>query len=581
MSRTNQRRGAATRSTSSSTSVPDALSTDPVTAYAREVVAGKRIACRFVKLAARRHIDDLKTGPARGLTWNPNAALFAIRFFGFLRHSKGELAGQPIRLEPWQMFCIGSVYGWFRADGTRRFRTLYQEIPKKNGKSTEAAGIGLLGLVADGELGAEVYAAATKKDQARIVFGEARSMVRTSPELKRKVSVFKLNLSVDSTGSKFEPLSSDEKSADGLNPSLVVIDELHRHKNAALRNLMDSGTASRRQPLLVIITTAGDNDNASAYAIENDYAIKVLEGTIVDDSYFAFITTIDDPKKWDDPIEWAKANPNLTVSVKLDFLAAKAAAAKASPTKKADFMRFHLNVRQSDATRAIDMDVWARNAGEPIDVGALKGRRCFLSLDLSAKQDITATVKLFPPEEGEKRWIIVPRFFTPADTIDERSERDRAQYRLWCDEHWMEATPGNVIDHARVKETILEDAHLYRIEALPYDPWNATQLAVELQSVGLPVAEFIQGLKSFTLPTKEFLNYLRDEKFRHGGNPVLTWMASNLMVQTDKNENMMPTKAKSTGRIDGIVATIMDLGAALIGEHAAKSYLETGNLLIL
>jgi phage terminase large subunit-like protein len=405
-------------------------------------------------------------------------------------------------------------------------------------------------------------------------------MVRASPELRRKIQVFTLNLSVDQTASKFEPLSSDEKSADGLNPSHVIIDELHRHKNAALRNLMDSGTASRRQPLLVIITTAGDQDPASPYAIEHDYAEKVLDGTIEDDSYFAFLTTVDDPAGWDNPREWAKANPNLGVSIKLDFLAEKAAAAKASPTKKADFLRYHLNVRTSDATRAIDMDVWAANTGEPIDATELAGRPCYLAVDLSSKQDISATVKLFPPVENENRWVIVPRFFTPMDSLDKRSERDRAPYRLWCDQGWMEATPGNVIDHARIRETILDDARTYRIEALPYDPWNATQLAIELQGEGLPVVEFIQGLRSFTAPTKAFLDYLAERRFRHGGNPVLAWMAQNLFVQMDKNENMMPTKAKSTGRIDGIVATIMALGSANvpvapdIGQMLNKAILE-------
>lgn len=521
------------------------------------------VACRLVRKAAERHLRDLRDGADRGLTFDRRAAEYAIQFFSFLRHSKGEHAGRSVRLEPWEQFCIGAVHGWKRADGTRRFRTAYLELPKKNGKSFLAAGAGLLGLVADNEPGAEVYATATKRDQARIVFGEARAMVRASPELRRRVSVFKLNLSVDRTGSKFEPLSADEKSADGLNPSHVIVDELHRQKNSALRNLMDAGMVARRQPLMWIITTAGDNDPTSPYAIENGYALKILEGVTVDDSYFAFVATIDDPRKWDDPVEWTKANPNLGVSVKLDELERLAAKARVSPISKLDFLRYHLNVRTSDITRAIDMDIWVENAGPPIDIESLRARRCWLAVDLSAKQDISATVKLFEPIDGDDRWLIVPRFFTPADTIDERGDRDRAPYRAWVDGGYMEATAGNVIDHARIKETILEDARLYQVEALPYDPWNATQMAIELQNDGLPVIEFIQGLRSFTGPTKEFLNLLADRKFQHGGHPVLTWMAANLMIQKDKNENMMPTKAKSTGRIDGIVATIMAVGVSM------------------
>lgn len=534
-----------------------------MTRFADDVIANRVIACRFVCLAAERHLRDLRDGPKRGLHWHVPSARYPVQFMErYLRHSKGELAGKPLLLEPWQKFRIGSMFGWKNANGLRRFQTSFSEVPKKNGKSTEAAGVGLIGLLADNEPGAEVYTVATKRDQARIVFGEARSMVRKSPALARLVKVFQLNLSVARTGSKFEPLSSDEKSADGLNPSHVVVDELHRHRSRALRNLMDSGTASRRQPLIFIITTAGDEDPISPYAIEHDYAVKVLEGVIEDDSYFAFIACADNPEKWDDPGEWAKANPNLGVSVKLDFLKRMAAKAKASPVDLADFKRFHINIRTSDSTRAIDMDVWAKNQRGPIDVERLKGRSCFLAVDLSSRQDITAAVKLFPPVEGDERWTIVPRFWTPLDTLDKRAERDQALYRLWRDQGYLTGTPGNVIDHASVKESILEDARLYRIEQIPYDPWNAMQLAIELQGVGLPVVEFVQGIKSYSSPTKLFLAMLLDAAFDHGANPVLKWMAHNLHVDSDKNENKMPNKARSTGRIDGITSVIMALGLA-------------------
>jgi phage terminase large subunit-like protein len=562
----------ATSSTGISTKIRNAPSTDPVTAFARDVIAGRRLSCKLVRKACERHIADLAEGPKRGLRWDPAAAVHKLAFFRFLRHTKGaKFAGKRITLEPWEQFALGCVYGWKRADGRRRFRTAYLEIPKKNGKSLICSGVALIALVADREPGAEVYATAKKKDQARIVFGEARKMVLASPELLRKISPFKNNLSVDRTGSKFEPLASDEKSADGLNPSCVIVDELHRQKSAALRNLMDSGMVARDQPLIWIITTAGDTDPASAYAIENKYAIEILEGTQEDDTYFALIATIDDPEKWDDPGEWAKANLNIGVSVQLDDLARLATAAKAAPTKKRDFLRYHLNVRQSDASRAIDMDVWAANAGEPIDVEALKGRSCFMAFDLSGKQDLTATVKLFPPVGDEGQWIIVPRFWTPADTVDKRSERDRFRYDVMISDGWIEPVPGNIIDHDPIRKSILQDARDFEIEALLYDPWNATQLAVDLIGEGLPAMEFIQGLRSYTLPTQTFLDWLVARRFRHGGNPVLRWMASNLMVQKDKNENSMPHKAKSTGRIDGLTAAIMALGAALAGESGEGS----------
>jgi phage terminase large subunit-like protein len=581
-------------STRSSTSTRRARSTDPVTAYARAVVAGKAIACKLVIKSCERHLRDLEEGPKRGLTWSPQSALFAIKFFHFMRHTKGDLGGRRLVLEPWQEFGIGSTFGWMRKDGTRRFRTSYWELPKKNGKSLIASGFGLYGLVADNEMGAEVYATATKRDQARIVFGVARDIVRMSPALRSKINVFQHTLSVDKTGSKFEPLSSDAKTADGLNPHFVIVDELHRHKTAALRNLMDYGTASRSQPLLFIITTAGDTSPDSPYAVERNYAEGLLTGAIEDDSYFAFITQADNPDKWDDPAEWVKANPNFGISVKPDKLAEMAQAARHSPTKRNDFLRFHLNIRTSDVTRAIDMDVWALNAGESLYVDGtgelrpevaekLKGRRCYMGVDLSAKQDITATVKVFPPDTaaGETRWILLPRFFTPEASMEAREKRDNAHYRLWHEQGFLETTPGNVIDHARVRDTILADYDLYDIIKIPYDGWNATQLAVECANKGLPMVEFIQGLRSYSMPTKEFLNFLVDHKFRHGSNPVLTYMASNLFVQKDKNENLMPTKAKSTGRIDGITCSIMGVGVAIADMADSSSYLQTEDLIVI
>jgi phage terminase large subunit-like protein len=392
----------ATSSTSISTRTQGAPSTDPVTAFARDVVAGRGWPASWLSRRASG-ISRSVEGPKRGLRWDPAAAIHKLAFFRFLRHTKGtKFAGKRISSSRGSSSRSARSMAGSAQTGRRRFRTAYLEIPKKNGKSLLCSGVALIALVADREPGAEVYATAKKKDQARIVFGEARKMVLASPELRRKISPFKLNLSVDRTGSKFEPLASDEKSADGLNPSCVIVDELHRQKSAALRNLMDSGMVARSQPLIWIITTAGDTDPVRPMRSRTSTRSRSWKASQEDDSYFALIATIDDPEKWDDPGEWAKANLNIGVSVQLDDLARLATAAKAAPTKKRDFLRYHLNVRQSDASRAIDMDVWAANAGEPIDVEALKGRKCFEAFDLSGKQDITATVKLFPPV-GETR----------------------------------------------------------------------------------------------------------------------------------------------------------------------------------
>lgn len=536
-------------------------SIDETTAYARAVVANEVVSCNLVKLACKRHLTDLELGAERGLVWRADAAQFRIGFYPrFLRHSKGEWARKPVDLAPWQKFVVGSVFGWKRADGTRRFRSVYNEVSRKNGKSTMLAGVGLDMLVCDGEPGAEIYAAATKKEQARIIFDEAKRMCGSSPALSAKISRFKLNLSIDGTASKFEPLSSDEKTLDGLNPHCVLVDELHKHKTRALLDVLDTALGARRQPLLWIITTAGDDSPESVYAQENDYATKVLEGTIEDDATFAFIATIDKGDLWSDPAVWAKANPNLGISVKFDDLERQANKAAKSPSALSAFMRLRLNVRTSSAERAIDMETWAKNGGRRFGPADIRNRKCWAGLDLSSKIDISAFVKLFEADEPGGRMRILPRFWMPLDTLEERSQKDRVPYQQWVDEGYIEVTPGNVIDHEAIERAVLADSEEFEIDSLAYDPWNATQLASTLLGRGVPMVEFIQGLRSYSEPTKELLNLLVSTELDHGDNPVLKWMASNLKTHRDKNENLMPHKLHSTGRIDGVTALIMAIG---------------------
>ena len=518
-------------------------------------------------------MHDLENGHRRGLTWHPEKAAHAVGFFGYLHHSKGEWGGQVFQLAPWQKFIFGSVYGWKRKDGTRRFRVVYLELPRKQGKSTLLAGAGLYGLIADREPGAEIYAAATRKEQAMIIFEEARRMVRSSPELRSHVGIFKSNLSVDRTASKFEPLSADDRTLDGLNPHVVLIDELHKHKSRGVLDVLDTALGARRQPLLWMITTAGDDAPETVYAAENDYAIKVLQRVLTDDTAFAFIATIDEGDRWDDPKAWAKANPNLGISVKIDDMRRQARKAKNSPAAQTEFKRLRLNVRTASVDREIDMDIWWKNSLRPRGMlpGAynrevterLRGRRFFGGLDLSSKVDLTAWVKLFPPVETDERWTAIARFWMPGDTVADKQDRDRVQYQRWIDEGWIEPTVGNVIDHNEIAIAVVEDCRNYRAASIAYDPWNATQLAVGLLSQGYPMVEFIQGIRSYTAPCKEQEALLLGTRIDHGDNPVLAWMASNLRTQRDKNENRMPTKIKSIGRIDGVVALIMAIGRSL------------------
>jgi phage terminase large subunit-like protein len=553
---------------------------DPPTFYAEQVLGEKIIAGRLARLACTRHIDDLTTGHKRGLVWSPETAKFSSDFFRYLKHSKGEWAGQSIELEPWQEFTVGSVFGWKRKNKTRRFRMVYEEIARKNGKSTKLSGIGLYSLVADREAGAEIYAAATKKDQARIIFDEARRMVLSSEELRRKVNVYRLNLSVDLTGSKFEPLSSDDRTLDGLNPQTLLVDELHKHKSRALLDVLDTAMGSRRQPLIWIITTSGDDNPESVYAAENDYAIKVLERVVEDDNYFAYIATIDKADQWDDPKIWIKANPNLGVSVKMDDLQRQALKAKGSPPAKSAFMRLRLNVRSSGADRALDMEQWAKNSLGKFDPGHLAGRKFYGALDLSSKIDLTAWVKVFPPTgDNDPRWRIVPRFWLPADTVEEKSDRDRVQYRRWIDEGFIETTAGNTIDHNEIQAAVQEDCRIYEALSIAYDSWNAAQLANTLLAEGLPMFEFIQGVRSYNGPMKELMAMVLACKLDHGDNPVLTWMAHNLHItKPDKNQNYMPSKQHSTGRIDGMTATIMAIGRSMVAEEGV-TYLNTDEII--
>jgi phage terminase large subunit-like protein len=400
------------------------------------------------------------------------------------------------------------------------------------------------------------------------VFDEARRMVMRSEDLQQIVSVYRASLAVNQTLSSFQPLSSDDRTLDGLNPHAIIIDELHKHKNRAVLDVLDTAMGARRQPLMWIITTAGDDNPESVYAQEHTYAANVVAGNFEDDEWFVYIATLDAGDRWDDQTVWAKANPNLGISVKLGDLQRQCRAAKNNPAKQMEFKRLRLNMRTASASQLITGVVWDANTLGPFDPEELRGRRCFAGLDLSSRVDLSAWVKLFPPVADGERWKVVARMWMPADTVEAKSDRDRVQYRRWINDGYIDPTPGNIIDHNEIQNAILEDARLYDIASIAFDPWNATQLAVTLQGYGLTMTEFVQGIRSYTAPTKEFLAWLLAHKLDHGGNPVLRWMALNLRVQTDKNENTMPTKKISTGRIDGATALIMAIGRSMADDES-------------
>lgn len=554
----------------------------PVDAYAEAVVSGKIVAGELIRLACERHLRDLKTCKIRGLYFDHDAANHALEFFRFLRHSKGEWAGCTFQLEPWQQFIVGSIFGWKRADGTRRFRTAYVEVPRKNGKSTLAAGVGLYLFVADGEYGAEVYSAATKRDQAKIVWDEAANMVRRSPALATRIRVFsgKANMHIPETRSKFEPLGADADTLDGLNVHAAIVDELHAHKTRAVWDVLETATGARRQPLEFAITTAGTDQNSICYEL-HEYAVDILKHIIQDDTFFVYIATIDEGDDWKDPRVWAKANPNLGVSVKIDDLVRKCEKAKKLPAAQNAFLRLHLNVWTQQVNRWIDLQLWDEQAGI-VDEENLRGRVCYGGLDLSSVSDIAAWVMVFPDEKDPELVDVLCRFWVPEAKLHDDQNRYRDQYRVWARAGFLKTTPGDAVDYGFIKAQILRDAQTYRLVDLNIDRlFQAHQLAIELQEEGLTVVGMGQGFASMAAPMKEFERRLLARKIRHGGNPVLRWMADNVAVKQDPAGNLKPDKASSQGKIDGIVALVMALDRAMRHEKPQQSVYEDRGILVL
>jgi phage terminase large subunit-like protein len=553
--------------------------------FCDDVLAGRRLVGKLVRLAVERHRRDMATGAARGLSFDADAAWHAIEFFPFLRHSKGKFAGQVFELSDWQMFVVGLVFGWKRADGTRRFREVYIEIPRKNGKSTLIAGLGLYLLFADGEAGAEVYAAATKLPQARIVHAESVRMVAASPLLSGRIAHVKDNLSVLATHSKFEPLGSDSTTLDGLNVHGALVDEYHAHPSSGVFDILNTATGAREQPLIITITTAGANKVKTPCGIKNEYMTRVLLGTLDDDDVFALIATIDEGDDWTDETVWAKANLNLNVSAKLDDLRRKARAAKETPSQQNPFKRLHLNVWTEQNERWLDLDSWDACAGDQ-DAHALaeylRGRVCYGGLDLASTRDLCAFVLYFPPTGDDSLGYLLCRFFVPGENIDARVKKDRVMYDVWRDHQWIDATPGNVTDYAFIKAAVYQAAEDYQLEQVAYDRWNSSQMVVELADDGIIMVPFGQGFASMAAPTKSFELKVAGRQMLHGGNPVLRWMAQNVSVKRDPVDNMKPDKQTSGDKIDGIVAAIMAIGIAeLVAGDPTSSHYDTNPIRVL
>jgi phage terminase large subunit-like protein len=566
--------------------------------YALGVVEGRIVAGKLVRLVCKRFLDELEKAehgslffngnPKEGkIKWKPQNAQKVMNFFSALKHSKGEWGGKEFQLAPWQIFILANLFGWMRDSDVRRFREVHIEVARKNGKSTFLAGIGLYLLVADGEPGAEIYSAATKKDQAKIVFDEAVRMRKASPLLASKIVSFRNNLHVTSTHSKFEPLSSEDDTLDGLNIHGALIDELHAHPNRKLYDVLFEATKSRRQPLVITITTAGWDRQGICWK-QRQLGVSILEGKQKNDRFFPFIATIDEGDDWQDEKCWPKANPNFGISVKLDGLREGADKAKADPTALNSFLRKHLNIWTAQQTRWMPMEKWDACCENPtVDpiklrqnaMVELKGRVCFGGLDLSSKDDLTVFVLLFPPQKGDNKWRILPWFWLPEETVQQRVKESRVSYDVWVREGFIETTPGGYINTEFIRAKIREIANAgFQIQEIGFDRWGDQSVRLQLENDGFKIEPVGQGTKDLSEPMKMFAIYIGNREVEHYNNPVLAWNVGNVEAEMDAAGWIKPAKNKSSEKIDGVSATLCAMNRAMANPLATEEsvYLHRG-----
>ena len=553
---------------------------DVVTTYAERVLEGEEPTCKFVKWACQRHLNDLRRSD---IVLDPDEILRVCNFVEMLPHTKGGKAGKPLLLEPAQKFILGSVFGWRRkSDGFRRFRYSYTEIPRKNGKSTLASGVALYGLVGDGEKGAEVYSAATTREQSKIVWDASRDMVRASPLLSRMVKTYHSSLIYQT--SKFVPLSADAKTKDGLNPHIVVIDELHAWPNRDLWDVIVSALGSRDQPVVFVITTAGVDTLGICYE-QRSHVLRTLDpnSETQSDDWFGYIATLDghdgvfDSKEEQkvrddhtDPKVWVKANFLIDRGKKRDYLQGQVREGEQLASKRNDVLTKQFDIWCETKESWLSVAKWDENARK-IDLEKLAGKRCCSGMDLSSNTDLTAHVLIFL-RGVYKELAIVPFLYLPEDNMRERMKRDRVPYDQWVKAGHIKTTPGDAIDLAFIKQDYRDLAAKFEILETGFDPWKAAELATELGNEGATMVEMRQGHGTLGYPTRKFEEFIIKKTLWNNGNPALRWMAQNVTVRRDENENIVPDKKKARMRIDGIVAAIMALGRVLSIDDAPSKY---------
>ena len=501
----------------------------------------------------------------------------AVRFIEQLKHTKGKWAGKPFWLFPWQEQVIRDIFGIVDERGKRQFRTAYVEIGKKNGKSELAAAVALYLLYADGEPSAEVYGAAADRQQASIVFDVARQMVDMTPALLKRSKIMGATKRIVnySNAGFYQVLSAEVGTKHGLNVSGLVLDEVHAQPNRQLYDVLTKGSGdAREQPLYFLITTAGTDRESICYELHQK-AKDILDGRKIDPTFYPVVYGLADDDDWTDERNWYKANPSLGQTIQIERVRDMFREALDNPAEENVFKQLRLNLWVSSLTRFIPEHIYDLG-NTPIDMESLKGRECYGGLDLSSTGDITAFVLMFPPRNEEEKYIMLPFFWIPEDTIPIRVRRASVPYDIWRQQGYLNATEGNVIHYGFIEKFIEKLGEQYHILEIAFDRWGATQMVQDLEGMGFTVVPFGQGYKDMSPPTKEFYKLLMEGRIIHGGNPVMRWMAGNVVVDRDPAENIKPTKAKSPEKIDGIVAAIMALDRCIRHEEQSSVYDERG-----
>lgn len=530
------------------------------TKYAEDVVSKKIPAGKYTILACKRQLDDLRNQTK--YSFDPKKAERICRFAETMPHTKGQWAakGELLKLEPWQSFNLTTIFGWVNEKGLRRFTDVYDEIPRKNGKSIIAAIIGDYMLTMDGEHGAEVYSGATSEKQAWEVFRPAKIMVERNPDFKEEfgIQVNAKSLTIPWNGSKFEPVIG--KPGDGASPSCWILDEYHEAPDSSQRDTAKTGMGARQQPLLLIITTAGFNQYSACYEARNEL-IKVLEGTVINDRMFGIIYHFDDKDDWSDPKVLAKANPNIGVSVSEEFLLDQQQDAINNPNKQNAFRTKHGNQWVGAKTAYFNMERWRKCGDDNLKIESVIDKESYVSADLSSHVDFTSIIHLFTELIGQKRhYYIFVKNYIPQSAIDNEKT---GNYKLWQEQGYVDVADGEEIDFQKIEDDIKDAWDTYpAIQDISYDPHKAQQLSQRLRDKGLNMIEFKQQVLTMSPPMKELESAINGGRLHHNNDPVLTWMISNVIAKEDRKGNVYPNKERRENKIDGAVSLIMAVGRA-------------------